>query len=829
MGGEGLDVAAESSAKAYSPRMSSYPLGTSAGMASYTSNMMPQQSQPSQQQQYVASAPPVGTCLICYNQQVDVMLEPCHHQFHASCIEQWQTKDKVCPTCWTPTQNLRRLMPPQFAPMRGGGADYSAAPGGHKLQPQPQQHGHQSMMDPSTPSTATAVMVSDMSVSGGAGATPSAASNTMRKGKWTAEESAYCDRLIEEFKKGNLPLAEGTTLRTFLSKLLNCDPMRISKKYTGDQCIGKIIFRRREDEISKEDMETIRKELAELEKTYLEREQYNQRRREKRLESELSRDKNRFMAARTMGYSSNGNAAPPAAPARPAQQQQQQQAAASSAPPAPQYQTQSTHYQTQQQASARVPPPRHPLQAPPSSSSSSHLFNNDSNNISILGIAGSQQQRSDLQSDVNHSSSGVSSSNSISTSSSATSGSQQQQQSDSFPRVSSIDSFSCLFPRVASIENFQMASHSSGGPLHHQSGFGGLSSVTSSSGSASGYGDTSSSGMVKNMSIGESLNSYIPRIQSLEQLSHLLQEHAPPSPRSGNAAASAGRQTDNSNSNDFSGRGIVDKRRAAEMQSKDSGDGDSSSSGQLTGTKRLSPSGTHPASSTSGNQIQIPKPLNKMPRSSSGIFPRVPSLDKLPRVPSLDKLARVPSMDKLSHVPSLDKLPRVTSLDKLPRIPSMDKLHNAQSMERIPRVPSTDKLPRVPSLDRLARVSSSSDMFSRFGSSDHLNSFPSFSNLSGLSASPSFDKLSTLGGLKSSFPRNSSIEDILSLVASSENSGVPSGSHLQLSALAAVAGEESSHLAAAAAAANDRKRRMGSGGGASESPLVDTKKSRLSA
>lgn len=50
----------------------------------------------------------------------------------------------------------------------------------------------------------------------------------LRRGKWTAEEEAYANRLIQEFKAGLLPLADGTTLRTFLSKLLNCDPMRIS-------------------------------------------------------------------------------------------------------------------------------------------------------------------------------------------------------------------------------------------------------------------------------------------------------------------------------------------------------------------------------------------------------------------------------------------------------------------------------------------------------------------------------------------------------------------------------------------------------------------------
>ena len=48
----------------------------------------------------------------------------------------------------------------------------------------------------------------------------------LRRGKWSLEEEQYANRLIQEFKAGLLPLTDGTTLRTFLSKLLNCDPMR---------------------------------------------------------------------------------------------------------------------------------------------------------------------------------------------------------------------------------------------------------------------------------------------------------------------------------------------------------------------------------------------------------------------------------------------------------------------------------------------------------------------------------------------------------------------------------------------------------------------------
>lgn len=64
----------------------------------------------------------------------------------------------------------------------------------------------------------------------------------LRRGKWTTEEELYANRLIYEFKLGLLPLTDGTTLRTFLSKLLNCDPMRISKKFVGQNCIGKVIL-----------------------------------------------------------------------------------------------------------------------------------------------------------------------------------------------------------------------------------------------------------------------------------------------------------------------------------------------------------------------------------------------------------------------------------------------------------------------------------------------------------------------------------------------------------------------------------------------------------
>lgn len=86
----------------------------------------------------------------------------------------------------------------------------------------------------------------------------------LRRGKWTPEEEAYANRLIQEFKAGLLPLTDGTTLRTFLSKLLNCDPMRISKKFVGSNCIGKQVFRRRTADLNRLTSEQIQQSRAEL-------------------------------------------------------------------------------------------------------------------------------------------------------------------------------------------------------------------------------------------------------------------------------------------------------------------------------------------------------------------------------------------------------------------------------------------------------------------------------------------------------------------------------------------------------------------------------------
>lgn len=128
---------------------------------------------------------------------------------------------------------------------------------------------------PDMPSSSSHVIGSaDMTACSAVGLTSSslthkktkARQHPLRRGKWTTEEEAYATRLMNEFKSGLLPLTDGTTLRAFLSKLLNCDPMRISKKFVGNNCIGKQVFRRRVADVSRlseEQLERLRCELHE--------------------------------------------------------------------------------------------------------------------------------------------------------------------------------------------------------------------------------------------------------------------------------------------------------------------------------------------------------------------------------------------------------------------------------------------------------------------------------------------------------------------------------------------------------------------------------------
>lgn len=90
----------------------------------------------------------------------------------------------------------------------------------------------------------------------------------LRKGKWTPEEERYANKVIEYFNAGTLKLDDedrGITLRAYLSQKLGCDPMRITKKYTGAACLGKRVYHAYRQNGKSEEMERNSIELQILE------------------------------------------------------------------------------------------------------------------------------------------------------------------------------------------------------------------------------------------------------------------------------------------------------------------------------------------------------------------------------------------------------------------------------------------------------------------------------------------------------------------------------------------------------------------------------------
>ena len=71
----------------------------------------------------------------------------------------------------------------------------------------------------------------------------SSATHAPRRGKWTPNEEKYLNLVVKLFYCGLLKIQHGTPLRIFLSKCLACSPMRISKKFTGKEAIGKVRYK----------------------------------------------------------------------------------------------------------------------------------------------------------------------------------------------------------------------------------------------------------------------------------------------------------------------------------------------------------------------------------------------------------------------------------------------------------------------------------------------------------------------------------------------------------------------------------------------------------
>ncbi|KAE8986566.1 hypothetical protein PR003_g22830 [Phytophthora rubi] len=101
--------------------------------------------------------------------------------------------------------------------------------------------------------------------------TKSKCSPGLRSGKWTMEEEAFTNMIIHYFKRGLLDVEDGTSLRWYLAKRLNCEAMRVTKKLKGNSSIGKQIFRAMENTPpNRQAIRRAREELAVIEARFLE-------------------------------------------------------------------------------------------------------------------------------------------------------------------------------------------------------------------------------------------------------------------------------------------------------------------------------------------------------------------------------------------------------------------------------------------------------------------------------------------------------------------------------------------------------------------------------
>lgn len=66
----------------------------------------------------------------------------------------------------------------------------------------------------------------------------------LRTGRWTTEETAFCDSLIAEFEDGQLPIVDGIKLNDFLANMLKSKQSRLTKKMKNAKLSSKTFVRK---------------------------------------------------------------------------------------------------------------------------------------------------------------------------------------------------------------------------------------------------------------------------------------------------------------------------------------------------------------------------------------------------------------------------------------------------------------------------------------------------------------------------------------------------------------------------------------------------------
>jgi len=157
-----------------------------------------------------------NACKRCGHGGCDIILKDCGCQFHARCLQLSTDRPLThCPACQTPVRSLY-LMPMDFSEIdQARIAAASMAPSSKRGKKR---------------KNATIARLNPSNSMGGNGTDDSGDGIDLRTGRWTVEETQYCDKLISAYEKGELPISEGVKLNDFLATMLKSKQSRLTKK-----------------------------------------------------------------------------------------------------------------------------------------------------------------------------------------------------------------------------------------------------------------------------------------------------------------------------------------------------------------------------------------------------------------------------------------------------------------------------------------------------------------------------------------------------------------------------------------------------------------------
>ena len=123
--------------------------------------------------------------------------------------------EPTCPSCHTPIRSLY-LMPMDFSEIdQARIAAASMAPSSKRGKKR---------------KNATIARLNPSNSLGSNGTDESGDGSDLRTGRWTVEETEYCDKLISAYERGELPISEGVKLNDFLATMLKSKQSRLTKK-----------------------------------------------------------------------------------------------------------------------------------------------------------------------------------------------------------------------------------------------------------------------------------------------------------------------------------------------------------------------------------------------------------------------------------------------------------------------------------------------------------------------------------------------------------------------------------------------------------------------